>query len=166
MEKLKDKVSFWDSKKLTHETFVTDTRFYLFMVIENYYERDAFDIIFSFCRFYIDYRDKGRSHGEVIKADNKMINLLWQAKDRSPSLHKSLRSLQELFEQMKITDIEEKTKLSVVKAFLKSLALLHADSLVPLRYSRNRVYLYTTMVLSALFPLSCKKHYVLNPLYC
>jgi hypothetical protein len=133
MEKLKDKISFWNSKKLTYETFVTDPRFYLFMVIENYYERDVFDIIFSFCRFYIDFKDKGRTHGEVVNADINMMNLLWQAKDRSTSLHKSLRSLQELFEQMKLPDIDEKTKFSIVNAFLKSIALLHRDSLVPLR---------------------------------
>lgn len=133
MEKLKDRVSFWDSKKLTYETFSTDTRFYLFMVIENYYERDVFGIIFSFCRFYIDFAKKGRVHGEAVKADNEMMNLLWQAKDRSASLHKSLRSLQELFEQMRLPDIDEKTKLSMTTSFLKSIALLHSDSLIPLR---------------------------------
>jgi len=133
MEKLKDKISFWDSKKFTYETFVTDPRFYLFMVIENYYECDMFGIVFSFCNFYINFRDKGRTHGEVVKADNEMMNLLWQAKDRSASLHKSLRSLQELFEQMQLTDTDEKTRLSIINSFLKSISLLHRDSLVPLR---------------------------------
>jgi hypothetical protein len=133
MEKLKNRVSFWDSEKLTFETFATEPRFYLFMVIENTYEVDVFHIVFTFCKRYLDYKEKGRIHGKVLQADNEMLRLLWQTKDRSASLHKSLRSLQTLYERMDLPNLDEKNKLEVTNAYLNTIESLHADSLRPLR---------------------------------
>jgi len=133
MEEVKNKVSFWDSEKVTCETFATAVRFYLFMVIENYFEKDVYLITFSFCKFYMGFVEAGPRYGKSLKADRKMMNLLWHIKDRSASLHKPLRTLQTLFEEMKSFEVEEKTKTSITQAFLKSLSQLQMDSLRPLR---------------------------------
>jgi len=133
MEKVKDKISFWDSRKLTFETFAVDARFYLFMIIENYFEKDVWAITFSFCKFYMDFNEQGRRFGKPVKADRKMANLLWQIKDRSASLHKSLITLQTLFERMKPFKTDQDTEMYIAQAFLKSLSFLQMDSLKPLR---------------------------------
>jgi len=133
MEQVKGKISFWDSEKLTYETFATNVRFYLFMIIENHFEKDVHTITFSFCRFYMDFKEKGSRYGKPVKANEKMLNLLWHIKDRSASFHKSLRTLQVLFEHMTLLEIEEKSEISMTQAFLRSLCDLQADSLEPLR---------------------------------
>ena len=117
LQKVKDKVSFWNSEKLTYEFFSTDVRFYLFMIIENAIEKDSYDITFSFAKFYLDLEKEGTKFKGPVKADEEMLNLLWQAKDRSVSLHKSLRTLQTLFEEMKLPTIDEGTKESITDAF-------------------------------------------------
>ncbi|MGQ9642018.1 MAG: restriction endonuclease [Candidatus Bathycorpusculaceae bacterium] len=133
MEKMKNTVSFWDSKKLTYETFATDVRFYLFMIIENDFKQDVYFITFSFRKFYTDFVNNGPKYGKPLKADRKMLTLLWHIKDRSASLHKSLRTLQTLFEELKLLEVEDKTKMSITQAFLRSLSQLQTDSLRPLR---------------------------------
>lgn len=133
MEIVKDKVSFWNSEKLTYEVFSTDVRFYLFLIIVNYIWKDFYDITMSFCRVYIDLEERGPKFEMPMKADHEMLNLLWQAKDRSVSLHKSLRTLQAFFEETKLSTVNERTKESITDAFLLSLSQLHRQSLRPLK---------------------------------
>lgn len=132
MEIVKDKVSFWNSEKLTYEIFSTDVRFYLFLIIENSIQKDFYDITLSFCRVYIDLEEKGPKFKMPMKAGHEMLNLLWQAKDRSVSLHRSLRTLQTFFEETRLSTIDEGTKESITDAFLLSLSRLHRESLKPL----------------------------------
>jgi hypothetical protein len=125
-------ISFWDSKKLTLETFSKNLRFYVFLIIENYIERTSYRITLSFCKMYQEI-EQGRLKVEgPAKADPEMINLLWNAKDRSTSLHKSLRTLQEIYENTDLSSLDEKTKESVVNGFLRGLFNLHLNSLRPL----------------------------------
>lgn len=133
MEKVKHKVSFWNSKKLTYEIFNTDIRFYLFLIVENYFEKDIYTITLSFTKFYYDFAKNGPKYRKTLKLDNEMLNLLWNIKDRSASLHKSLRNLQTLFEEMNQLEIEERSKMCITRAYLKALSHLHKDSLKPLR---------------------------------
>jgi hypothetical protein len=133
MEKVKHRVSFWDSKKLTYEIFLTDIRFYLFLIIENYFEKDIYEITLPFSMFYYNFAKNGPKYGKPFKANNEMLSLLWNIKDRSASLHKSLRNLQTLFEEMNQPKVEEKNKMHITRAFLKALSYLHKDSLKPLR---------------------------------
>jgi len=132
MDEHKGQVSFWNSEKLTLETFNTDTRFYLFLIIENYIENTSYRMTYSFCKIY-----KALENGEIEikkpeKASIELLNLLWNAKDRSVSLHRSLRTLQEVFENVDLSGIDEKTKKSIVNGFLGGLLLLHNNSLKPL----------------------------------
>lgn len=127
MEKVKDQVSFWNAGKLTYEAFSTHIRFYLFMVIENSFEIPIFEMTRSFFQVYFSLKKKRA--GKPIRADSKMLNLLWAAKDRGSSLHKALRTLQRIFEEMDLSRIDEESKRSIVEAFLKSLEELKFQSL-------------------------------------
>ncbi len=121
------KISFWNAEKLTKELFSTNLRFYLFMVLENSFEQPIFEIVFSFFKVYFEVEKK-----EVeppVKANTEMLNLLWAAKDRSASLHKSLRNLQELFEQMDLEEVNETTKEAMTTAFLQSVETLKFENL-------------------------------------
>jgi len=133
MNKLLGKVSFWDSDKLTSEVLNTDLRLCLFLIVENYFEKELFDITLSFCKVYIDLEEKKRKLVTLTKADPEMLNLLWNAKDRSASLHKSLRTLQIFFEETDLSMIDEKTKKSIINAFLASLSQINRNSLRPLK---------------------------------
>lgn len=126
------RVSFWDSRKLTSETFSRNLRFYLSLIIENHIERTSYRITLSFCRFYLDLDEGNIKVGEPAKADAEMLNLLWNAKDRSASLHKSLRTMQEIFENTDLSSPAKKTTESVVKGFLRGLFDLRDNSLRPL----------------------------------
>lgn len=130
-------VSFWDSRKLTSETFNKNLRFYLSLIIENYFERTSYRITLSFCKFYQDIDEENVKVGEPAKADAKMLNMLWNAKDRSASLHKSLRTMQEIFENTDLSSLAEKTTKSVVNGFLRGLFSLHINSLRPLEVLFN-----------------------------
>ena len=131
MNRIKN-VSFWDSRKLTREIFNVNTRFYLFLIIENYIKKSIYNIILSFCKIYVDI-DRGEIEVKApMKADIQMLNLLWNAKDRSASLHKSLRTLQEFFENIDLSNIDGETKKSIINGFLRSLFALHYNSLKPL----------------------------------
>lgn len=127
MEKVKNHVSFWNAEKLTYEVFSTDIRFYLFMIIENSFEIPIFEMTRSFFKVYFNLKKKRA--GKPIRADSKMLNLLWAAKDRSSSLHKALRTLQRFFEETDLSRADEETKRSIVEAFLKSLEELKFQSL-------------------------------------
>ena len=131
------KVSFWDSRKLTLETFSRNLRFYLSLIIENYVERTSYRITRSFCKLYLDLDEGNLKVEEPAKADAEMLNLLWNAKDRSTSLHKSLRTMQEIFENTDLSSLDEKTTESVVNGFLKGLFNLHINSLRPLEILFN-----------------------------
>lgn len=127
MEEVKNHISFWNAEKLTCEVFSTDIRFYLFMVIENSFEIPIFEITRSFFKVYFSLKKK--KAGKPIRADSKMLNLLWVAKDRSSSLHKALRILQSFFEETDLSGTDEETRRSIVEAFLKSLEELKFQSL-------------------------------------
>jgi len=127
MQQLDNRISFWNAEKLTNELFSTDTRFYLFMVLENSFQQPIFDLSYSFVKKYLDLTKKRA--GKPIKADAKMLNLLWAAKDRSVSLNKVLRTLQKLFEGMSLSDVDDNAKRSIVEAFLNSLEDLKFTSL-------------------------------------
>ena len=127
MEEAQASVTFWNAEKLTHEVFSTDARFYIFMVVENSFEIPIFELTRSFFQVYFDL--KKRKAGKPIKADSKMLNLLWAAKDRSVSLHKALRILQKIFEEMDLSGISEETRRLIVDAFLRSLEELKFQSL-------------------------------------
>lgn len=129
---LVNKVSFWDSSKLTSELFNTNLRLYLFLIVENYFEKELFDITMSFCKIYINLKKK-EPKLTPIKADLEMLNLLWNAKDRSASLHKSLRTLQCFFEEVDFSMIDEGTKRSIINAFFMSLSQLQKGSWRPLK---------------------------------
>jgi hypothetical protein len=66
---------------------------------------------------------------QPLKATPDMLNLLWAAKDRSSSLHKSLRTLQLLFEDMVLTEVDEGTRKAMTFAFLKSIDNLKYENL-------------------------------------
>lgn len=51
MEGLKNRMSFWNAETLTYELFCTDLRFYLFMILENSFEKPIYEIIHSFLMF-------------------------------------------------------------------------------------------------------------------
>lgn len=125
-------VTFWDSQKLTLEIFRTDLRFYLFLIIENNIERTSYRITFSFLRMYFDLEKGKMKIKEPAQADAEMLNLLWNAKDRSASLHKSLRTLQEIYENTELTTASHKETESIVNGFLRGLFSLHMNSLKPL----------------------------------
>jgi hypothetical protein len=133
MVRLQRKVSFWNSEKLTSELFNTTIGFYLWLVVENYFEKDLFGITLSFCKIYVNLKKRKRKPHSPVEANNEMINLLWNAKDRSVSLHRSLRTLQAFFEETNLYEITEDTKKTIIHAFLGSLAEIHQKSLRPLR---------------------------------
>ena len=133
ISKLSNKVSFWDSKKLSSEILDSNLGLYLFLVAENCFEKELFDITLQFCRIYIDLEKKKRECKPLVKADLEMLNLLWNAKDRSASLHKSLRTLQSLFEESDYSAANFETKESVISAFFYSLNELKKNSLLPLK---------------------------------
>jgi hypothetical protein len=116
-------VSFWDSQKLTFETFSKNMRFYLSLIIENYVERTSYRITRSFCKLYVGLDEGKLGVEEPAKADAEMLNLLWNAKDRSTSLHKSLRTIQEIFENTNLSSLDEKTTESVVNGFLRDYSI-------------------------------------------
>lgn len=58
---------------------------------------------------------------------------MWAAKDRSSSLHKSLRTLQLLFEEMSLHEVSEETKKSITIAFLASIENLKCENLEQLQ---------------------------------
>ena len=107
------------------------------MIIENFFQKDALAITYSFCRFYLNFVEKGPIHGNVVKADQNMTTLLWEIKDRSASLHKSLRILQTLFEEMKLIGDEEKIREPISQAFLKSLSTALAALISPLESKKS-----------------------------
>jgi len=125
-------ISFWDSKKLTLETFSKNLRFYISLIIENYMERTSYRITFSICKFYKDIEQGRLKVDKPAKASPEMLTLLWNAKDRSASLYKSLRTLQEIYENTELSYLDEKTKESVVTGFLRGLSNLHLTSMRPL----------------------------------
>jgi len=131
MEKLKNRTSFWNAETLTYELFRTNLSFYLFMILENSFEKPIYEIIHSF--FDVFFRVEKKRVERPSKATPKMLNLLWAAKDRSSSLHKSLRTLQLLFEEMSLHEISEKTEKSMTIAFLKSIKNLKHENLEQLQ---------------------------------
>jgi hypothetical protein len=131
MERLKNRISFWNAETLTYELFCTDLRFYLFMILENSFEKPIFEIIDSF--FDVLSRVEKKKVKQPSKATPEMLNLLWVAKDRSSSLHKSLRTLQLLFEKMSLHEVSEETKKSMTIAFLASIENLKYENLEQLQ---------------------------------
>lgn len=127
MEEYKNRVSFWNAEKLTHELYCTSVRFYLFMVLENTFEETVFNIIHSFFKVY--FRVEKKNVEPPKKATKEMLNLLWAAKDRSASLNKSLSNLQYLFEHMNLGEVNEETKETIVSAFLSSIDNLKYENL-------------------------------------
>jgi len=99
MEEFKNRISFWNAEFLTHEFFCTNPRFYLFLILENTFMQPIYRIVMSFFRVYFKV-EKQKDVAKAIQATPEMLNLLWAAKDRSASLHKSLRTLQLMFERM------------------------------------------------------------------
>jgi gas vesicle protein len=131
MDGLKNRMSFWNAETLTYELFCTDLRFYLFMVLENSFEKQVYKIIYSFFNVY--KRIKKIKVEQPLKATPDMLNLLWAAKDRSSSLHKSLRTLQLLFEGMSLSEVTEETRKAMTFAFLESIENLKWANLDQLR---------------------------------
>ena len=127
MEEFRNRVSFWNAEKLTHELYCTSLRFYLFMVLENTFEEPVFDIILSFFKVY--FRVEKKTVEPPTKATKEMLNLLWAAKDRSASLNKSLRNLQYLFEHMNLREVNEESKEAIVSSFLSSIDNLKFENL-------------------------------------
>ena len=127
MDKTKNQVSFWDAETLTLELFHVNPRFYLFLVLENSFEKPIFSLSYSFIKIFD--RVRNNRAGEIVKANPRMLNLLWEAKDRSSSLYKSLRLFQKFFENMNLSEIDEKTKRTLVEGFLNSLEDLKYSSL-------------------------------------
>ena len=132
MKKHGQQIDFWDSERLTSEIFRLDLRFYLFLIIENYIESTSYDITYSFCQMYRKVED-GTAETRAIQPSDELLNLLWNAKDRSSSLHKSARTLQEVFENTSLNIGEMKIKEPIVKGYLKGLLFLSENSLKPLR---------------------------------
>jgi hypothetical protein len=128
MEELKNRVSFWNAEVLTREVFCTDSRFYMFLILENSFMRPVYRIVLSFFKVYFKV-EKQISIDKPSEATSEMLNLLWAAKDRSASLHKSLRTLQLMFERMDIGDIGEETKDAMISSFLLSLENLKFENL-------------------------------------
>jgi hypothetical protein len=141
MSKLRDKVSFWDSDKLSSEIFSTNSRLYIFLVLENGFVQGLFQITLDFCRIYFDLEKHKRQAREPVKADLEMLNLLWNAKDRSASLNKSFSSLQTFFEQSDLSGIDEKTEKSITHAYFALLSKLCQNSLVPLKKAFSKFIL-------------------------
>jgi hypothetical protein len=71
------------------------------------------------------------------KMNPEMLNLLWNAKDRATTVHKSLRTLQEIYENTDLPSLNEKTKSSMVAGYLKGLLELQLNSLRPLEILFN-----------------------------
>jgi hypothetical protein len=128
MEELKNRVSFWNAEVLTDEVFCTDSRFYMFLVLENDFMRPIFRIVYSFFDVFFQV-EKKKDIPKPIQATPEMLNLLWAAKDRSASLHKSLRTLQVMFEKMDIGEINEATKKAIISSFLMSMDDLKFENL-------------------------------------
>ncbi|HVP93237.1 MAG TPA: restriction endonuclease [Acidobacteriota bacterium] len=128
MEEVKNRVSFWNAESLTREVFCTDSRFYLFLILENSFMRPIYRIVYSFFKVYFRV-EKQESIEKPSQANTEMLNLLWAAKDRSASLHKSLRTLQNMFEHMNTGEVSEQTKEAMVSAFLLSIDNLKFENL-------------------------------------
>ena len=127
MEKLRNRISFWNAETLTYELFCTDIRFYIFMVLESSFEQPIYQIVNSFFEVY--FKAERKMVKRPLKATPDMLNLLWVAKDRSSSLHKSLRTLQLLFEEMNLNEADEETKKAMTVAFLRSMENLKHENL-------------------------------------
>jgi hypothetical protein len=113
---------------LTHEVYCTDTRFYLFLVLENSFMRPIYRIVLSFFGVYFKV-EKEKDVPKAIQATPEMLNLLWAAKDRSASLHKSLRTLQSMFERMELGEVNEENKEAMISGFLLALDHLKFENL-------------------------------------
>lgn len=133
MKKLQNRVSFWNSAKFSSEMFSACPKLYVFLVIQNIFEQDMLDITMNFCEIYFDLDKKRREPQVPVKAEPAMLNLLWNAKDRSASLNKSLNSLQTIFEKSDLSAIDEKTKESITNAYFAAIASLDRSSLRPLK---------------------------------
>jgi hypothetical protein len=131
MERLGNHISFWNAETLTYELFCTDLHFYLFMVLENSFEKSIYKIVRSF--FDIYFKVEKKKIEQPLKATTDMLNLLWAAKDRSASLNKSLRTLQLLFEEMNLPHVTEEIRKSMVLTFLKNIEHLELENLVQLQ---------------------------------
>lgn len=131
VEGLKNRMSFWNAETLTYELFCTDLRFYLFMILENSFEKPIYEIILTF--FDVFFRVEKKKVEQPSKATPEMLNLLWAAKDRSSSLHKSLRTLQLLFEKMSLPEVSEETKKAMTISFLSSIENLKYENLEQLQ---------------------------------
>lgn len=128
----KDIISFWDSEKLTYELFSLDIRLYMFMIIENYILKESFDFNYDYISFYNDIKEEDKKELYITKLDYDMIKLLWNIKDRSVSVHKSLRLLQDLYDQTIPLEISEKHKIQIINGYLSSLFRLKNYSILPL----------------------------------
>lgn len=130
MDELKNKISFWNSEKLTRELFFTNLKFYLFMCLENSFERIVYEIVDGFLKVYNQVGDKVKP---LSKTTQEMLNLLWVAKDRTSSLHKSLRTLQLLFERMNLKETNEDTVEAIAFSFLSNIEKLKFENLEQLQ---------------------------------
>ncbi len=131
--KLQDNVSFWDGKKFSSELFHSFPKLFAVIACYEIYQKDFLEITLPFCKLFIDLDKKKRKPLVPAKADLAMINLLWNAKDRSTSLNKSLSSLQIFFEGVDFSRIDERTKESIFDAFFSTLYKLDRRSLRPLK---------------------------------
>lgn len=128
----KENVSYWDSDKLTYELFNYDLRLYLFMIIENYILKESYNFNYNFITYYRDVKDGDKDKVSVTKLNYDMLKLLWNIKDRSVSTHKSLRLLQDLYDQTIPLDVNEIGKMQLINGFLSSLFKLKTNSILPL----------------------------------
>jgi len=143
IEKNKNIVSFWDSEKLTNELFNLDMRLYIFMIIEYYILKESYVFNYEFIRFYNEVEDGERTVGKLSTLDPEMLNILWNIKDRSVTFHKSLKTLQDLYEQTETLTLDKKNQINVINGYLYSLSRLKIYSILPLiKYMKRYIEKY------------------------
>jgi len=132
MEGMSSRVDFWDAKKLTEELFNAFPEMYMSLMIENYALMDLYKINALLISGYLKAKNSDIV-GDRVKPNPKVIQTLWNAKDRTVSLHKSFLALQVLFEEMNLgKNIDNEKKKAIAFAYLYTLQYLQTTSLAPL----------------------------------
>jgi hypothetical protein len=105
MERYKNRVDFWDTRKLTYEIAVTNPSLTVWLTCSSHPLFACIgQINVSLASSYYKWRNKKKFQGKS-SVDAKFYRDIWRLKDDFSSLNKTLRSLQYIFES-KLSEAE------------------------------------------------------------
>jgi hypothetical protein len=133
-------VVFWNADILSGQLLDTIPRLYMNMITEHFVIRELFVIEDRMRRTHNDIHANKRPPSQPEEPSNELLNLLWQGKDRAVSWNKALGAIQVTFERMKLGKMDDATKRSVIKGFLRGLLWLNRSSVVPLSEFFNMIF--------------------------